>query len=367
MSAGNNVPTIEKLKGADDYNDWAFAMQAYLEHEGLWDCVTGDSSETTNETKMAKAKAKLILSVERSNFSHIKNATTAKEIWENLKTIYEDSGLTRKVGLLKTLVTTRLENCASTEDFVDKICCMAQKLNSLGFNVGEEWLGALMLAGLPPQYKPMIMGIESSGVAIKGATIKTKLLQDVQFNKKEKVMNESESAFYSKKKNYKNFNRNGTNNNNKTTRCFNCNGYNHIAKYCKNKKQDKSRYDEQQACPGREKQNEDDDEVVAWITNDKTSEKNQDWYIDSGATRHMSPTKENFLNFKEVQIRDVKIGDGSTLKAEVTGDVKIKVLSNYGYRDIILKDCLYVPKLQPNLVSVLKITSLGYEVSFLNN
>ena len=64
------MPQIEKLKGTEDYNDWKFAMKTYLEHEDLWKCVTGDATATLNERNMAKAKAKLILAVDRSMYTH---------------------------------------------------------------------------------------------------------------------------------------------------------------------------------------------------------------------------------------------------------------------------------------------------------
>jgi len=77
MSSSNNLPPIEKLKGIDDYNNWKFAMQ-YLEHEDLWDCVIGDATAVQNSRNMAKAKAKL--SVDKVNYTHIRDATTLKEV-----------------------------------------------------------------------------------------------------------------------------------------------------------------------------------------------------------------------------------------------------------------------------------------------
>uniref|UniRef100_A0A2H1WMQ1 SFRICE_037191 n=1 Tax=Spodoptera frugiperda TaxID=7108 RepID=A0A2H1WMQ1_SPOFR len=68
----------------------------------------------------------------------------------------------------------------------------AHKLRNIGFIVDDEWLGTLMLAGLPEIYKPMIMAIESSGVKISADIIKTKLLQEVQSS--------DTTAFYSAKK-----------------------------------------------------------------------------------------------------------------------------------------------------------------------
>ncbi|GBP89948.1 Retrovirus-related Pol polyprotein from transposon TNT 1-94 [Eumeta japonica] len=93
---------------------------------------------------------------------------------------FQDSGLLRKVGLLRDLINTNLETSTSVEDYVNKIMSSAHKLRNIGFNVDDEWLGTLMLAGLPDEYKPMIMGIESSGVKISADLIKTKLLQEIK-------------------------------------------------------------------------------------------------------------------------------------------------------------------------------------------
>lgn len=121
-------------------------MMAFLEHEDLWKCIEGTE---VNERKLTKAKAKLILCIDPINYSHIQSANTAKEVWEKLQTSFEDSGLTRKVSLLRTMATTQLEKCNSVEDYVNEIITTAHKLSGLGFPVSDEWIGTLLLAGLP--------------------------------------------------------------------------------------------------------------------------------------------------------------------------------------------------------------------------
>lgn len=49
---------------------------------------------------------------------------------------------------------------------MNKIVTTAHKLRNIGFNVDDEWLGTSILAGLPEQYKSMIMGLERSGAKI---------------------------------------------------------------------------------------------------------------------------------------------------------------------------------------------------------
>lgn len=117
-------------------------------------------------------------------YVHIQDTATAKEIWDKLKKVYEDSGLLRKVGLglLHTLVTTRLESYSSVEEYVSTIISTAHKLNGMSFEVKDKWIGTLLLAELSDEFKPMIMDIENSNTPITGDSIKIKLLQEVKDN-----------------------------------------------------------------------------------------------------------------------------------------------------------------------------------------
>lgn len=172
----SGIPQIERLKGRENWEQWKFAVNAYFEMEGLWSSVEG---KETDVSKNVNARSKLISLLDPIIFVHIQKTTSAKEIWNNLSKAFEDSGLTRRVSLLRTLITTKMEDCVSIEEFVNIIMSTAGKLAGTGMNVSDEWIGTLMLAGLPEYYQPMIMGIESSGVQISGDYVKTMLLQDV--------------------------------------------------------------------------------------------------------------------------------------------------------------------------------------------
>ncbi|KAK9737850.1 hypothetical protein QE152_g10339 [Popillia japonica] len=96
-------------------------MQALLEHEDLWGCVTGDAMYTADTKKVTKARAKIILLIDPINYIHIQDTTDAKGAWDKLQCAFEDSGLTRRVGLLRTLVTTQLKSCRSVDEYVNTV------------------------------------------------------------------------------------------------------------------------------------------------------------------------------------------------------------------------------------------------------
>lgn len=168
----DNKTTIEKLRGSDNYQTWAFAIKSLLELNDLEKCIevgTGTAAAESDAGKLKKAKAKIVLSIESSLYVHVQNCLSALEIWQKLKVLYEDKGLSRRIGLLRTLITTSLDACENMDDYVSKVIGTANKLNSIGFPITEEWVGSFLLAGLTDEYKPFIMGIESSGTTISGA------------------------------------------------------------------------------------------------------------------------------------------------------------------------------------------------------
>ena len=202
---------IDRLTGRENYHTWSFAMENLLEHEGLHAAILGTENDVV---KAKKAKAKLVLSIDPKLFVHIQSLTTAKEIWDKLKTIFEDNGLENRIGLIRTLVTSKLEDFSTVEEYINKIINTAHRLDSIGFTVPDEWVGSLMLAGLPDEYKPMIMALESSGKTITGDGVKTKLLQEIKMPNKD-----NDQAYLVKgknKKKWKNdkYNRNHSNNQN---------------------------------------------------------------------------------------------------------------------------------------------------------
>lgn len=201
MASGSSslLATVEKLRGRENYSTWAFAMQNYFDLEELSGALDGTE---TDKKRLINAKAKLIMSLDPINYVHIKDAATAKDVWIKLKATFDDTGVSR--------ITTQLENCESMEAFVNKIIGTAHQLKGIGFDINDEWIGSLLLAGLPEKYEPMIMGIEHSGDEISSDRIKSKLLNLTVEN------SHSHSAFFAKKKlNQKSIN-------NKSFKCFKC-------------------------------------------------------------------------------------------------------------------------------------------------
>ncbi|KAG5863728.1 hypothetical protein JTB14_017929 [Gonioctena quinquepunctata] len=169
--AVNFLSSVPKLKGRENYSDWSFAVQNMLVLDDLKTCLDGSE---TSETKDEQAKAKLILTIDPSLFVHVKDATSTKDLWTKLQKLFDDKGFCRKIGLLRALISIRLENCDSMECYITQLIETAQKLKGTGFQIDDSWIGSLLLAGLPEKYAPIIMAIEHSGIQLTVDSIKTK-------------------------------------------------------------------------------------------------------------------------------------------------------------------------------------------------
>lgn len=150
--------TVEKLSGSENYHDWCFAIENYVTFKGLKNCIVEkpknadtDPSVAVEDSadKLDQSKSVLALSVEKSLYVHIRECKTALEIWNKFKHLYEDRGLHRKIGLLRSLISFRLEESDSMQAYIDGIMTTASKLTCIGFKLADEWLSAIMLAGLP--------------------------------------------------------------------------------------------------------------------------------------------------------------------------------------------------------------------------
>lgn len=331
--------SIEKLKGRSNYHDWKFAVENYLIHEDMWDYVDGtidvESSEE-NKKMSLKIKARIVLFLDPICFAHVRETRTAKAAWDKLEAAFDDKGLSRRVGLLRKLITTKLEECPSLEIYVNHIVDTAHKLSSIGMKVSEEWVGTLLLSGLPEKYSPMVMGLESSGIPINGDVIKTKLLQEIKNDELGLAMHVCETA--ERKALKKRKPEQELKNSGKTTvKC------------------------------GSLDQNEDSKRINAVFLTSLASSavlSRGDWLIDSGASRHMSFRKDWMKDFKECLNDSVVIADSTNLIVSGQGDVNINVSCDRTKRKLVLADVQYIPDLRMNLISASALCSNGYKVVF---
>lgn len=345
---------IEKLRGGENYHDWCFSVENLLQLKGLKKCIVAkpavagqpEAAEEEDATKLDQSKSILSLCVEKNLFVHIRGCTTALSVWRKFQSLYEDRGLERKISLLRTLISYRLDECDSMQQYIDGITNTASKLQGIGFTLTDDWMTAIMLAGLTDKFQPLIMTLEASATMITSDDLKHKLL-DAQTDSGMKG-----EAFLGKGGYKKNKQKNDKKK--KVRKCYICDSPTHIASACDKKDQKTSNKKE-------EKKNAKPNTSSAFVVGLLASAcKRDEWYVDSGASNHMSPFSDILVDKKKSCISEISTANDAKLQVECTGKSRMKLDSE----TVEVNDILHIPKLSANLLSVYKMVSRGNTIVF---
>jgi hypothetical protein len=144
-------------------------------------------------------------------------------------------------------------------------------------------------------------------------------------------------------------------------KCFACNKMGHYVGQCPNRKKKKQ--------GGTTTSTEEDEfasqferEMSLLVSLSTVETPSSVWYIDSGASSHMSGVREHFTDLTESGIKlEIVLGNNTIVRAAGRGTVSFQ-------RELrppmVFRDVLYVPGLKKNLISVSTIQDRGFEVSF---
>jgi hypothetical protein len=194
--ANNMLPTIEKLEGRKNYSTWKTQLRYYLSHEELWDLVSTRPGGAANRERETRGLSKIRLLVQPQCLVHLEGVETTMDAWNAWQSAYEDKGVNRRCILLGKLFDVKLKNFNNMENYVTQVLKTAQEIASTGKALDDDLIATLLLRGLTPEYKPMSLALENSGVELTTDYIKIKLLQE-GYNPNPKASYSSEKVLVS--------------------------------------------------------------------------------------------------------------------------------------------------------------------------
>ena len=218
---------------------------------------------------------------------------------------------------------------------------------------------ALMLSSFPESYNSIVIALEvRSDDDLTIELVKGKLIHE--YLRRQSAENSSDTAlktFHKQSHSNQSFNKNRAKTDKK---CFNCGKLGHFKDQCWLKKKDPDKLVKKVTAA------DDDDEGSSSgsaICFQLSKPDKDEWVIDSAATSHICGNKKFFESLNEFKVEDIYLADGSVLKSKGIGYGSLKTSRNY----ISLKNVLYVPEIQGNLISVRKIVENGLNLCFKDN
>ena len=307
---------------------------------------------------------------------------TAKELWESLERKYKTADAGTKKHVVAKFLEFKMVDSKSVMSQVQDLQIIIHDNLAEGMVLNEPFQVASIIEKLPSgwtdfknylKHKRKEMTVEELVVRLRieeDNRIALKKGSDVEGNSSK--VHVVEVAKTSKNKG-KGANKGKGKNKNlgpkartfkKKFKCYNCSETGHKAFECPNPKRDNPRDNNRQANMIN------DDELVAMITDltAMVSEVNildnnsKEWWVDTGATRHVCHDKSNYSTYKDVETgQKLYMGNSSTADIKGVGDVVLKMTSG---KDLKLRDVVYVPELRKNLVSGGLLNKFGFKLVF---
>ena len=129
--------------------------------------------------------------------------------------------------------------------------------------------------------------------------------------------------------------------------CFGCHEYGHYVSDCPERKKAKKQVAASASAEDLSTRMEDGFALIACMV---SSTSQCVWYIDSGASFHMTGVREYFSSYKEEKT-NIQISMGNLFKLNSVGKGTVQFQRENG-KIIPLHDVLYVPGLGMNLISI---------------
>ncbi|KAL8154922.1 hypothetical protein AgCh_000326 [Apium graveolens] len=401
--------------GKGNYTAWALKMKVYMQAHGVWIAIESDDPKLPIEDWTDKiALAAIYQGIPEDVLLFIAEKKTAKEAWDAVKTMClgADRVKTARIQTLKAeFETLSMKDTESLDDFCMKLNGLVTTIRALGEEVKEAYIVKKLLRAVPTKFLQIASTIEQFGdletmtveetvgslkaheerlrgqVEPSGGQL---LLTEEEWSKRErddtkllltreewlKRLGKGDGSSGSKFR--RDFGRGGRD---KTkVRCFNCQGYGHYAADCKKSRRERENKEQKEEVNMTQMQ--DDEPALLMVENNEEGEKvmliNEEqvvpklnhnvktmqpasnlWYLDNGASNHMTGQLSKFREIDENVKGKVRFGDGSTVSIKGNGIILLKCKNG---EERLLKDVYYIPMLCNNIISLGQLTEEGNRV-----
>lgn len=145
--------SIEKFQDASQWMAWNFQVRVILTAAEAFGVVTGDEvmptdiSDTQHANKLrewnkkdAKAQKIIVTSIGQKVMIHILNCTTSKQMWDKLKSIYEQDNLAAKHLLHQQFFSYEKRSEDDVATHISKLESIVQKLKNMKVEICNDML-----------------------------------------------------------------------------------------------------------------------------------------------------------------------------------------------------------------------------------
>jgi transposase InsO family protein len=410
---------------------WAFDNKRWAEHlttdtvPAAWVTIGALTPQQRWDTEESSAKIFIAASVPDHVFNRIKAKPNVKSIWDAIKEIYQKRSKMITVDLGRKLQGTKLGDDEDARLHFTHLSDMKEQLASMGKTIDDDEFASILLGSLPPSYESTVNAINAAADQADVSVSPDRVIRlvtddyDRRVIKKGKSKNGPEEAFAA----------NGQKKERRNIECHNCHRIGHYKSECwakggdkegqypprregntSNDNRNRGNHSDTNNGNNRNGQNRNNNrsnnrndkansasaDIEAWAAIEEIEDYDPSDYsstdhhpitphiaysagqvstqpqvevelYDSGASRHMSPFRHRFTNYRTIPPRPITAANKRVFYAIGTGDLQIDVPNGNVTTPVLLKDTLHAPDMALTIVSIGRITGTGSSVTFEDN
>ena len=391
------VPTPLTQFSATNYRHWAMRMEVHLDAQGLWEACTGTD---TNRQKDRLALSAMLAAIPESSGVQLDIKKSAKVNWEIIRSFHvgiDSLAQSRAQGLRREFKNLSMTKIDKVSEFTDKFSRIVFKLRQLGERVDDKEAVKKLLWSMPPRYDSLMLSLEQFGdldtmslvEAIGSLKVHEMRLSERDAREEEQALLSRAMSKFKKTKQEDGQTSHGRGRgsgrgrgrgrdqgkgkfqssddkkqegsrkpfDNSKVQCYNCQEFGHFTDECKNEK--KPRVREKLANLTIEESNlfmAYTEDILLQAVQEMNLKENV-WYLDTGASSHMTSKRSYFHSFDENQQGVIRFGDESSVRFEGKGSIFRNYLDG---EEIKLEGVLFVPSLRVNILSLGKLDEDGF-------
>lgn len=355
---------VEKFDGRNDFNLWREKMIAHLGNLGLDDALQGeskipDSIQNKGEV-LKKARNTIILSLSDQILRKVVKEKSVCDMWNNLEQLYMTKALPNRIYLKQRFYGYKMDENKSIDESIDEFTKLHTDLENIEVKIDEEDQAIFLLNALPKPYDQLRDTLKYRRDTltldeVTGAAYSKELdlrAAGKHYKSVGEGLNIRGRSPVRKDINYKGRNQSRSRSRPKMTCCF-CKKEGCFRRNCPKRRS----HHEPDSKPANDSANLLEAYEEAEVLTISSDDPKEDWIMDSGCTYHMSPRKDWFFDFKDLEAGQVLMGNNQSCKIQGIGSIKLRMWDG---SLTVITEVRYIPDLKRNLISLSILDQKGF-------